>query len=262
MDEKLFNLFGQTYMWFVQARNAISRILSNRLFLVSLLLVGAIWIYYTGYVTEHDSPPTFWDLLKDFYVNVSSGIVGIVITVVLVDTLAIIRQKHNEKEALVLQLASPNNMIAVEALRILRAKGWHRDGTLWHRNLHNANLAGADLRESDFRGSILSGAKLTGADLSAANFTGAELRFVDFKDANIMGTRLLGSDMSDANLEKASLIEVYLDRSSVLPDGTTWTSDTIWACFSDSTHPNFWRSNNSRSPAFSIVKDYSSGLET
>lgn len=249
LDKWVFDRLEKLYMQFVGFRKAFIRVLITRLFLAFLLIALAFAVYYVGYLNEHGSPINLSVVLSDFYTNLSSELIGIVITVILVDVLAAVRQQHNERDNLVLQVASPINMFAVEAIRILDNKGWHRDGTLWHKNLHNANLANANLREFDFRGSILDRADLSDTDLSATNFRRSGLRSVNFKNAYMVGTALLGADLSHANLEGATLVEVHFDNDTILPDGSSWTRDTDMARFCDPNHSDFWRSPSSISPA-------------
>lgn len=248
-DEWIFRQFENLYMRYVQTRYTLVRILITRFFLAILLIAIAFAVYYLGYRNENDTPMNLSMVLSDFYVNLSSELIGIVITVILVDVLSAMRQQYSERENLVLQVSSPVNMFAIEAIRILENKGWHRDGTLWRRNLHNANLKDAYLREFDFRDSILDRADLSNTDLAATNFCRSGLRSVNFKGAHMAGTALLGADLSHANLEGVMLGEVYWDNKTILPDGTFWTEDTDMARFYDPSHPNFWHSPSSISPA-------------
>lgn len=52
---------------------------------------------------------------------------------------------RERKEELILQMGSPNNDFAVEAVRILRLKGWLKDGSLEYASLIGANLQGAKI---------------------------------------------------------------------------------------------------------------------
>lgn len=253
--ESFFNLTASLYMRFIRMKNTVLGIVTTRVFVAFLLLLGAFLIYIVGYQANHNTQVMLSVVLNDFYVNLSSELVGIMITVLLIDTFSAIRQTRQEKESLALQMASPNNMFALEAIRILKSKGWHRDGTLWHRNLHYANLAHADLVEVEFRQSILRGANLSDTDCSATHFGHCNLYAVDFENANLTGTVFFGADLSEANLRGVLFIEHKMDENTILPDGSKWSYQADLSRFVDPEHPHFWRSKHSNSPAFQQNKD-------
>lgn len=90
-----------------------------------------------------------------------------------------------------------DNEAAIEAINIVRQKGWLEDGTLKGRNL--------------------SGSDLSKAKLKGANFASTTLNYVDFSDANLMDVdlstaNLRGSILYHSNLTKATMFETDLTR--------------------------------------------------
>lgn len=118
-----------------------------------------------------------------------------------------------EKERLILQVGSPENTLAVEAARILKARGW---GFKEDTTLHKADLGRANLQ----------GALLLGANLQGANLWDANLRAADMRWANLQGVSLSGASF---------------DEETTLPDRSKWTLDTDMRRFTDPEHPAFWQ---------------------
>ena len=77
---------------------------------------------------------------------------------------------------LISQLRSEDNDLALEAVDLLRARGWLGDGLLHEANLNGANLRGAEMAGADLMGVDFLGANLQEATFSGANLEGAVLR--------------------------------------------------------------------------------------
>jgi hypothetical protein len=158
--------------------------------------------------------------------GVSTEMVGAVVTTILLGTVVGAVQQQQliaqQKQELISQLGSPDNAFAIEATRILRARGWGfgEDATL--------------------RRVYLSGANLQGANLWHANLQGAYLAYADLQGAYLIG----------ANLQGALLNRAGFDEETYLPDGSQWTPDTDMNRFTNPEHPDFWRSDNKYSPAY------------
>ena len=95
--------------------------------------------------------------------------------------------------------------------------------------------------------------------LQEADLSGTDLRGVNFWQSNLAGADLRNADLRGANLTEADLNGANVsgmqsDQTTVLPDGTTWSQDTDWDRFTDSAHPDFWRSDNPDSPAYQDQK--------
>lgn len=102
-------------------------------------------------------------------------------------------------------------------------------------NLEKALMIAANLNRATFRF-----ANLTEADLSLTN-----LQKVDFQSSILRGTNFTGADCEDAKFDTR-----FFDESTILPDGTYWTTGTDMTRFTDPNHPNFWRSDDPGSPAY------------
>ena len=142
-------------------------------------------------------------------------------------------------------------------------------------DLSNAWLDGADLMFSNFSQSSFKDANLNSAKLCFANLNKADFRFAGLKKANLMSAFLIEAnlchaDLEEANLESAAIVEdstkIYVEylltpeevlngnRSTeeleqlILPDGNPATIETDMLLFTSPNHPNFWRSNDPKSP--------------
>lgn len=149
------------------------------------------------------------------------------------------------------------------------------DAFLRATNLENAHLYAAELQGADLVGANLRHAELVYADLRSADLTGADLRSAslgvtnlqdaslrdaqlqnanlnraDLKGARLIGAKLHGANLTDANLEAAYMSIAEYDHKTCLPDGRFWTKDTQMDRFTDSSHPEFWRSSIAGTPAY------------
>lgn len=116
---------------------------------------------------------------------------------------------EDEKKNLISQLASPINILACDAARILRDKGWHKDLTgisLW-----KANLEGSELWEFNLSGTTLTYANLKDTNLNGAILDGSDLIQADFEGAHFHSTSLKGvkniTERSDTYIFKGALFQ-------------------------------------------------------
>lgn len=173
---------------------------------VGILVLGLIGYFY----------PDFSKFLQDLH----AGLIAIGITVLILDNANEAIKRREEKKSLVLQMGSPDNAFAVEAVRQLHYRGWLRDGSLnkahlGFANLSNANLEGANLSGAELGGAILSEANLEGANLSEAYLGRANLNGASLLGANLSGAFLLGANLSKANLGFATMSKAYLERANL-----------------------------------------------
>ena len=111
--------------------------------------------------------------IEDFLANVSTELASIAITVLIIDSLNERRSIEQQKADLILQMSSPDNAFAQEAVRKLRARGWLKDGALYGADLRWANLRKGELWSANLQGVNLDQADLTGARLEKADLRGA-----------------------------------------------------------------------------------------
>ena len=106
-------------------------------------LVGTLgYLNQHGYIYLRKTPRRILEFLS---ANVSTELASIAITILVVDALYEHRETEREKKRLILQMGSPDNAFAREAVRALRSSGWLRDGSLKGAYLFGANLQGAYL---------------------------------------------------------------------------------------------------------------------
>jgi uncharacterized protein YjbI with pentapeptide repeats/DNA-binding XRE family transcriptional regulator len=162
--------------------------------------------------------------------NLAAEAAGLAFTVLVVEVIAAKQSEEREKRDLILQMGSPDNAFAREAVRKLRVRGWLEDGSL-HRanlvlanlsgaNLVLANLSGANLYDADLRGANLREADLTGADLGGANLERANLVVANLggailSEADLSGANLYGADLGAASLERANLSGALLSGADL-----------------------------------------------
>jgi len=164
--------------------------------------------------------------------------IGIFVTVVVIDSYAKKRAVEQEKRRLILQMGSPDNAFAVEAVRILRSEGWLADGSLNEAWLYKANLNGVELDEANLDMAVLSSANLHGAglqyaSLKEADLSDANLQKVDFSGANLRGAALYGSNLLDVAWEN-----IFGTPPATLPDGSKWVEGRDMREF---TYPDEWK---------------------
>jgi hypothetical protein len=175
------------------------------------MLVSALLIAVLGYFNQHSNLLVPLPIVADFYANISTELVSIAVTVLVIDALNERRAIQQEKANLILQMSSPTNSIAKEAVRVLRMRGWLTDGTLKGANLQRANLRNAFLEKADLRGIFFYEADLQGAFLQWCNLEGAR------------------------KLENEQMAQLKFFRGAILPDGTTYNGrfnlpgDLKWA---------------------------------
>lgn len=208
----------------------------------------------------------FADEARGYEVNLFTEIIGIVVTVLIVNELAEQRAERKAVEALKRQLmddaASNVNDVAKNAVHQLMRKGWltGENGLLKSADLFGANLQGAKLTFANLQEVDLSMAELQGAKLGYANLQGAKLAFANLQEvdlslaelqgASLVGSNLQGADLRWANLQNTTLSADGFDSLTRLPDGSHWSPETCMRRFTDPKNPDFWRSSNPFSPAY------------
>jgi hypothetical protein len=209
-----------------------------------LILVAGVIGGWASYPTVHPEGFHLTTFLTDFYANTSTELVSIAITVLVLDTINENRAKRERKRAIIEQLGSHSNDFALDAARIIENEEWLEDGSLRGASLFRASLQGAHLWQADLQGAHLLSANLQEADLFNAN-----LQWADLFQANLEGANLLETNLEGASLQEANLKGARVNGGTILPDGTKWTPDTDITRFTDPEHPEFWRSDDPRSPS-------------
>ncbi len=122
-----------------------------------ILLIGVLGFF--------NGPIPYIPGLTDAYHKINGELLGIGITVLIIDNANDAIKRREEKKWLILQMGNPDNAVAIEAVRQLRTRGWLFDGALHGANLSDATLIMADLINADLRVANLSNANLWGAEV-------------------------------------------------------------------------------------------------
>lgn len=180
----------------------------QRVGIIMLVIAGLVAL--VGYLNQHQGiylGQLLGNLLTDYYANISTELASIAITVLIIDYLVQKREVEREKRDLILQMGSPDNAFATEAVRKLRARGWGfgADKSLLRAVLREADLSAADLENIRLEGAKLWGVNLAGANLKIARLEGADLERADLQGANLWGANLEGANLVETNLRGADL---------------------------------------------------------
>ncbi len=191
--------------------------------------------------------------IRGFALNFGTEMLGAATTYWLLTRILGRELKHEEEERetealkarLIREMGSNSMDVAVPAARELEAHGWLTDGSLKGVSLFRSNL-----QESFLFGVNLQEALLFEANLQEAFLWRAKLQGVYLAGANLQGADLRLANLRGAKLEHPNFGKAKFSEDTILPDGTKWTPGTDMARFTDPEHPDFWRSNDPKSPAY------------
>ncbi len=241
-----------------------------------LFLILGIGVLIIGYLITHPGEPLdLRMIISDLYPNISSELIGIAVTVLIIDSIyrkyEFRNQEQRKHDQLVRQFGSSVNAVAKHAGEELRAYGWLTDGSLqemdfrvanledaklWEADLQGVNLQWAKLKRANLNNSVLAGANLTQANLQAARLRDADLRGANlfeaklyringlntlFQNADLSGAHLEGARLENADLRNAILTGAHFDELTIMPDGLRWSPECDLNRFTDPAHPNFFR---------------------
>ncbi len=226
--------------------------LANVELISHLLGVLAICLVIVNISLQLFSPNTFIaNFSKDYFGNIATELIGIWITVQIIDRL---NQKHNKdslKSSLISQMSSEYNILASDAVRRLRHEGWIgelQDILLAYANLEGVdlsyvNLKSARLVHSNFKSVNIPQAILDDVEITETSFQNAVLHNTSFRNAKFFAENpnhylLKNADLIDANFENATfngaasgewsesehihLQEARRLRGAVMPNGKTY----------------------------------------
>lgn len=187
--------------------------------------------------------PVPW--LIDLHADLASELIGIGLTLILIDWAVTRHANIGRKRHLIWQLASESRDVTEMALRELGHEGWLYDGSLSGVSLAFANLSGARLAFANLSGADLSAVNLSGASLYGANLSeanpifadlsgvtleGADLRGARFFATNLSGSILSGADLTGTNLSGADLTGADLSGAD-LSKAKLWGANLSGAYF-------------------------------
>ena len=143
--------------------------------------------------------------LVELHQDLAVELVGIGITVLVVDYAYEKSLEIEEKRKLTIQLGSRDNNLTKEAARGLKVRGWIDKGVLVGAELSDARLVDVDLQNADMREAILNRAELNNADLTDADLRKANLEDAELIEACLVRADLRGAELADADLRRADL---------------------------------------------------------
>jgi uncharacterized protein YjbI with pentapeptide repeats len=214
---------------------------------VAWLLIGlGVLVAMVGFL-----PKPLPQIIEDFYANFATELISIGVVVLIIDSIRESRANEREKRMLTSQMASQFNILACDAARILRDRGWHKelnDISLWKANLESAvlyefNLARANLTYANLKDATLNSAILDGVELvqgESGSLEGAHLHRASLVEAHIgsekpdylifKNAHFFETDLSGANFLgifngimtesfHSHLQAAYSLRGSIMPDG-------------------------------------------
>jgi uncharacterized protein YjbI with pentapeptide repeats len=147
--------------------------------------------------------------------NISSELIGAVITYILFELIIGRAEKRNEEERhkiesqlrLRTRLLQSNSFEEKQLiLDEINALGVMRGSNLMYSNLKGIFLSGVDMQDVDFSWSDLSGANMSNANLEGANLSNANL-----KGAILIGANFKGAIFANAELQHATVVNGCFD---------------------------------------------------
>jgi hypothetical protein len=123
-----------------------------------------------GYI---NIPAIFSLQIPDFYLDIRSELIGIGITVLIIDNVSEFSRRQAEKERLILQMGMQERSFSLDAVRQLAIRGWLYDGSLNNAWLYRACLEGAVLEKVLMEKANLGRTNLVNANLKSALLNGA-----------------------------------------------------------------------------------------
>lgn len=146
---------------------------------------------------------------NNFWQGIATELIGAAITAFLFGTVLVLFQQiqtiENEKQNAILQMGSPDNVFAIESVRIARQKGWLQDGSFEGAYFVGANLQGANLFDAQLSQTNLNRANLQGADLTSSDLKNASLILVNLSDSSLPGADFSGADLRNSNLQRITV---------------------------------------------------------
>lgn len=211
---------------------------------IALAMIAiSIVILLLGFTHLHSqSSDKLTNLVQDLYANGGAELLSIAITVLIIDTLNKKRSEDERKRELILQMGSPSNDFAIEAVRLLDHHNWVKDGSLRKQFFTYANLENVILLAADFSHSTIIESTFKNAELEDTTFHGCRFEYcnfenIEFAHINMSDSELIGCFFRNANM---SNIHPLNWKNTILPDGTIWTPDTDMEKFTNPEHPNFY----------------------
>lgn len=201
---------------------------------IFIILWGFSFVYLGGqfapvaFLDDLFTNPVTWKMfVTDIYANAGAELFSIALTVLIIDRLNSKRTKNDEIRRLLLQMGSPNNSFALEAIRLLRQEVNLSDIDFSRIDLERADLTNANLASINMNNVFMQRAKLVKANLGSASLRNAKLAGIDLTNADLVLADLTNADLAGANLTDADLTATTVAGANfleaIMPDGTKYS---------------------------------------
>jgi len=177
-----------------------------------------------------DGPIPYIPNVTDYYKEMRTELIGIGITVLIIENALQYRNLNEEKRRLIIMLSSPIKALTQEALFYINSRGWLSDGTLENKDFSGADLSESNITNGKFKQSIFTSVDLSKSICENADFSDANLYDVDFTQANLSGANLDNcildySILLNATISKSQLMQSQSLIGCKLPDGQILSED-------------------------------------
>jgi uncharacterized protein YjbI with pentapeptide repeats len=222
------------FSWFNFLNTKFGDALKNHIGLVEISAFVLSLIGFSFYFIRE--PITYYPKWYEFFSNIHSDLIGTGITVLILGNLDKYLRINDEKRRLILQMGSPDNSFAREAVRQLQHQGWLYNGTTKNAILVEANLKKAIMDYANLENAIFLMAELNEARLIDANLRNANLASANLNGTLLFDANLEEADLREANLEQAILWGANLQYANITNtnfQGAKYDEETKWPYYID-----------------------------
>ena len=200
---------------------------------ILILAVGVLFGAF-GYLRLHPDGGKIDFILEDFYASVSAELIGIAITVLIIDSLYSRSARSLEiKNQFISDLRSPDKKHVERTVEELRKRKWLTNGSLRKAYLCGANLSHLDLRGCDFGGAFLSGVNFSNSKMQYCILDSADMKSVDFQNTDLSNSSIRWADLSCSLVSNADFTNTELTGTLIGRDSVSQVRS-----FSHATMPN------------------------
>jgi uncharacterized protein YjbI with pentapeptide repeats len=154
------------------------------------------------------------DTLLAYVTNVWTELLGIIMTILVLDRLNERRVREELKRRLIGEARGQSNEAAKVAIDRMREEGWLIKSGGNTCLLAGAQLQNAKLMDANFEDAHMENTYLYQAKLQGANFTGTFLKLADLSETDLRGANLRRTTMQEAFLRKTNLQETVISEVS------------------------------------------------
>jgi len=188
---------------------------STQILGVLFFFVGVLVFLMSYFYLDSTGSITFREIINDSYLDITTSLLTISLTILVIDHLNNKRAMAIEKRKLVQGLRSTSRGILESALEDLRVKNWLEDGSLSGINLNGVVLSDLDLRHANLDSANFMNGTLNNVNFEFAILANANLRWVSSNRCNFNRTSLLGAKLSSGQFTLCSFSPASLSELSI-----------------------------------------------